>query len=327
MSKRTDLIHNWIQEVLNYREYQLLPASEDASFRRYFRLTHENKSTIIMDAPPELEDCRPFMKIDQLLIEGGVHAPEILVSDPGLGIMQLEDLGDIQYLSVLNENNADKYYKEAINALISFQKESDPTGLTQYDEKKLQQEMDLFNDWLLKNHLGIHLNSNDQKQLEKTMSLLIENALSQPQTFVHRDYHSRNLMLCENNNPGIIDFQDAVFGPVSYDLVSLLKDCYIKWPRDKVLNWVKYYLEESGSNQNGEKFLTWFDLMGVQRHLKASGIFARLNQRDNKPGFMKDIPRTLSYISDLRELFPELGFICDLINDQVMPQLQSGASR
>lgn len=321
MSQRSELIHDWLHNALGYREYRLTAASEDASFRRYLRLTHDNHSTIIMDAPPEFEDCRPFVHVQQILSQTGVHVPGIIAADVELGLLQLEDLGSTQYLAILNESNVDRYYRQAIDALARFQRSANPVSLPPYDEKQLRREMSLFQEWLLDKHLGIKLQHGEIQQLEQTMKFLVDNALMQTAVFVHRDYHSRNLMVCKENNPGIIDFQDAVLGPVSYDLVSLLKDCYIKWPRDKITGWVEYYLEAMQLDISKDQFLKWFDLMGVQRHMKASGIFARLKYRDNKPGFIADIPRTLSYISDLVPEHPQLEFIGSLITGRVQDKL------
>jgi N-acetylmuramate 1-kinase len=327
MPDRLEQLHIWICKSLGMNDYKLQPASEDASFRRYFRLQFGTQSFIIMDAPPDRESCEPFIDIANRLLATGVHVPEILEADSVNGFILLSDLGPRLYLASLNDENADTLYDDALAALLTMQQRTDIIGMPLYSDNLLLAEMNLFSDWLLGRHLQIHLNEGQRHTLNNIFDMLKKNALTQPQVFVHRDYHSRNLMVCEELNPGILDFQDAVIGPVTYDLVSLLKDCYIKWPRDRVNAWALdfyYQLEQSAFNES--EFLRWFDLMGVQRHLKASGIFARLYHRDNKNGYLKDIPRTLSYIMDLQADYPELEFLTELLDNEVMPGLE-GANR
>jgi N-acetylmuramate 1-kinase len=327
MPDRLEQLHIWICKSLGMNDYKLQPASEDASFRRYLRLQFGTQTFIVMDAPPEREPCEPFIDIANRLLAAGVNVPEILEVDAANGFILLSDLGSRLYLTGLNDENADMLYDDALAALLTMQQRADITGMPLYSDNLLQAEMNLFTDWLLGRHLRIYLNDDQHHTLNNVFDMLKENALTQPQVFVHRDYHSRNLMICEELNPGILDFQDAVIGPVTYDLVSLLKDCYIKWPRDRVNAWALdfyYQLEQSAFSES--EFLRWFDLMGVQRHLKASGIFARLFHRDNKNGYLKDIPRTLSYIIDLQSDYPELEVLIELLNNKVIPAL-AGANQ
>jgi aminoglycoside/choline kinase family phosphotransferase len=276
-----------------------------------------------MDAPPEHERCDHFIDIARRLHDAGVNVPEILASDRDLGFVLLTDLGDTLYLQALTEETADKLYTDAMTALLAIQQHADDKGLPAFNAHRLLEEMHLFSDWLLGKHLDICLSANEQKALDETFQFLIDNALEQPQVFVHRDYHSRNLMVTGSNNPGIIDFQDAVTGPLTYDLVSLLKDCYIKWPRERINRWAAaFYRQLPGCRLDNTQFFLAFDLMGVQRHLKASGIFARLYHRDGKAGFLRDIPRTLSYIVDLVPEYPEVQFLGSLIHSRVLPLLQ-----
>lgn len=322
MSDRLEQLHTWVCKSLGINDYTLQPASADASFRRYFRLQHGLQSYIVMDAPPGREKCEPFINIANRLMATGVNVPEILEVDTSSGFILLSDLGSSLYLDGLNDDTVDTLYDDALAAMLTIQQHADITGIPEYSENLLQSEMDLFTDWLLGRHLQLQMNDKRRGELKNIFVLLKNKALEQPQTFVHRDYHSRNLMICEENNPGILDFQDAVIGPVTYDLVSLLKDCYIKWPKEKVNAWALdfyYQLEHVEIDETG--FLRWFDLMGVQRHLKASGIFARLYHRDNKSGYLPDIPRTLSYIVDLAMDYPELEPLIELLRTEVIPVL------
>ena len=327
MPDRLEQLHTWICKSLGMNDYKLQPASEDASFRRYFRLQFGQQSFIVMDAPPDRESCEPFIDIANRLLAAGVNVPEILEVDTVNGFILLSDLGLRLYVAGLNDENANTLYDDALAALLTIQQRADTTGMPLYSDILLQAEMNLFTDWLLGRHLQLQLNNAQRHTLNNIFEFLKENALSQPQVFVHRDYHSRNLMICEEHNPGILDFQDAVIGPLTYDPVSLLKDCYIKWPRERINAWaLDYYYQLEQPEINETDFLRWFDLMGVQRHLKASGIFARLYHRDNKSGYLQDIPRTLSYIVDLEADYPELEFLIKLLNNEVIPAL-AGANQ
>ena len=323
MPERERQLLQWLVEKLGLEVSEMRPASSDASFRRYFRVMLADQGYFVaMDAPPLKEDCRPFISIAKKLSTLGVHVPEIHASDPVQGFLLLEDLGTKLYLNALTSETANKLYGDAFSALVAIQV-CETKGLAPYGKRLLQDEMQLLPDWLLEKQLAYSLTPEEERILYDAYELLIENALEQPSVFVHRDYHSRNLLVTRTHNPGIIDFQDAVVGPITYDLVSLLKDCYICWPREQVVQWVKAYYElalQSGvlHDVNEAKFLRWFDLMGVQRHLKAAGIFARLNQRDGKPDYLKDIPRTLGYIVEAAALYPEIEALGNMIERQVL---------
>jgi aminoglycoside/choline kinase family phosphotransferase len=284
-----------------------------------------------MDAPPEKEDSRPFVQVAAYLAQMNLNAPRVIEADLTKGFLLLTDLGPTQYLQALKADrlSSNELYADAIKALVHLQKEGTAfqSELPDYDEKLLRFEMSLFSDWLCATHLGINFTDDEQQQWHAVCDLLIENAQVQPRVFVHRDFHSRNLMRVDGSNPGILDFQDAVCGPYTYDLVSLLKDCYIAWPPDQVSAWaLSFYRERQlalGSEIDEERFLRHFHLMGVQRQLKAAGIFARLNHRDGKAGYMSDIPRTLYYIVQAAEHYAELSFLSSLIRERVLPQLSS----
>lgn len=322
MDQRLEQLKTWLND--NSIHYQsIAPASADASFRRYFRITDENSSLIIMDAPPEKEDCSAFIHIAKLLSDFGLNVPKILLQDLEQGFLLLNDLGDTVFLSELNNNRVDEMYLAAMNSLLQLQKNETP-DLPAYDETLLRNELNLFPDWYLEKQLNLKVSQEQKDILQQSFDILIKNALEQPQVCVHRDYHSRNLMVNKNNpeEPGIIDFQDAVIGAVTYDLVSLLKDCYINWPREKVEAWVKYFHAEAEAlgiidKVDFELFLRWFDLMGLQRHLKVAGIFSRLKYRDGKTGYLKDIPRTMDYVFDVLERYPEFKPLQKLLSDML----------
>lgn len=322
MPQRLEQLKRWLSDDLGLPAYDIAPASADASFRRYFRIRFDGESRIVMDAPPEKEDSRPFVTIARRLHGIGLNVPQILAEDLTQGFLLLSDLGSQQYLDVLNDETVERLYGDAMEALITLQARGPGGGeLPPYDHELLWREMELFRDWYLGTHLGLELSDSEQKLLDETFTLLAQNALEQPAVSVHRDYHSRNLMVNEQN-PGILDFQDAVHGPITYDLVSLLRDCYIAWPRERVETWALTFhdraVEEGVLRQNQQdRFLRWFDLMGVQRHLKASGIFARLNHRDGKPGYLNDIPRTLGYVVEVSDRYPELQPFLHLLQERV----------
>ncbi len=327
MPQRVEQLVRWLRQDLGLPELHLQPASADASFRRYFRLAFDDGETrIVMDAPPEKEDSRPFVTIGRRLRDIGLNVPEIHAEDLSQGFLLLGDLGTTSYLEALDETTVERLYGDALGALAALQAcGPGEEELPPYDRALLLREMELFRDWLLGRHLGLEPTGAEAKLLEETFERLIENALEQPRVCVHRDYHSRNLMVSPHN-PGILDFQDAVHGPITYDLVSLLRDCYIDWPRGQVEEWAMGYHElalDHGllRDRDEARFLRWFDLMGVQRHLKASGIFARLNHRDGKEGYLKDIPRTLGYITQVAENYPELAGLKALIEERVLPNL------
>lgn len=328
MPDRIALLQKWLSEELNLSSFELAIASDDASFRRYFRITLPDGGVyIVMDAPPIQEDIVPFISVAEMLQPIGLHVPKIFGKNIEQGFLLLEDLGTLHYQDVLSDQRSDELYGQAMDALLNLQMSSASFDLPAYGEKLLRSEMTLFPDWLLGRYLALELSGDDARMLKDVIDLLVDNALAQPRVPVLRDYHCRNLLVVDQNNPGIIDFQDAVIGPITYDLVSLLKDCYVQWPRDRVLQWVSsfYDKQKSCGGLHGiteTQFVRWFDLMGVQRHLKASGIFARLNLRDGKSGYLKDIPRTLSYIDELGGMYPEIAPLADLIRLRVLPRLK-----
>jgi aminoglycoside/choline kinase family phosphotransferase len=318
---RLDALSAWVARTLNDSRCTVQPASGDASFRRYFRVrTTTGESFIAMDAPPEKEDCRPYVRIARVFRGIGLNVPEILAQDLARGYLLVTDLGDRLYLDALSDDNVEALYRDAMRALLKLQCDASPdsAGLPLYDAELLHREMELFREWYLRRHLRLDLSPAQAAVLDEVFARLTACALEQPRVVVHRDYHSRNLLVTETNNPGILDFQDAVFGPVTYDLVSLLRDCYIAWPRERVEAWVRKYRDRAGRagvsvGRDERCFLRWFDLMGVQRHLKASGIFARLHHRDGKPNYLKDIPRVLNYMHDVASRYPELDGLTALL--------------
>ena len=326
MDKRFEALREWTGRVLGAGAFDIRPASADASFRRYFRVTFGSRSLIVMDAPPEQGDTRFYVTIARHFHALGLNVPQVLEQDPGHGFLLITDLGEQPYLGSLNEQTVERLYGDAMGALIVLQAGTSTADgfLPDYDEPLLLREMEIFREWYLGRHLGLALTAGQNRVLDEAFALLARSALSQPRVWVHRDYHSRNLMVTRANNPGILDFQDAVLGPVTYDLVSLLRDCYIAWPRARVEDWVKGYHElalQSGipAGEDDAQFLRWFDLMGVQRHLKASGIFARLNHRDAKPGYLGDIPRTLGYVHEVSARYPELQPLQALLRELGLP--------
>ncbi len=320
MDQRLEQLKIWLNDSgVTYQT--IAPASADASFRRYFRISDAKNSFIVMDAPPEKEDCQPFIHIANILLEFGLNVPKILQQDLKQGFLLLSDLGDTVYLSELNNKTVDEMYKAAMQSLLLMQSKPKP-DLPPYDETLLRNELGLFPQWYCRKQLKVNLSAQQQGVLEQTFTTLIENALEQPQVCVHRDYHCRNLMVNKSNPqaPGVIDFQDAVIGAVTYDLVSLLKDCYIDWPREKVEQWVAYFHREAERLNiiqvvSYETFLRWFDLMGLQRHLKVAGIFSRLKHRDGKTGYLKDIPRTMDYVLDVVKRYPEFKPLQKLLSE------------
>jgi hypothetical protein len=324
--ERMSRLEDWLDSIPTHKLTDIRPASADASFRRYFRVTDSNtgKTLIVMDAPPEKEDCKPFIHITRLLRSVNVNAPDIITMDLEQGFLLLDDLGNRQYLDHLDESSSDDLYNDALMALINMQRIHD--HLPSYDKQRLQDEMGLFEPWYLNRHLGITLDDEQKSVLDSIYDVLIDSALEQPQVFVHRDYHSRNLMQVDENNPGVIDYQDAVIGPVTYDLVSLFKDCYIEWPRNRVEHWLDKYLQLTSIELpvDRNQFIRWFDLMGVQRHLKVLGIFARLNYRDGKSQYLDDLPLTLKYVVDACNRYDELSPLLSLLESTVLQHSKAG---
>ena len=320
MQDRSSHLDQWLKR-LGYRDYRLCAASADASFRHYLRLRYDAEQTlIVMDAPPQQEPCDQFIAVAGMLRAAGLNAPEVIEANLDQGFLLLTDLGDRDYLSGLDATSETRLYADALVALRKMQTRIDASVLPDYDTALLEREMDLFHDWFLGRLLGISLTEQQQDRWRETRRTLVDNALAQPRVFVHRDYHSRNLMITADNNPGILDFQDAVRGPVTYDLVSLLRDCYITWPIERVEQLATDFFVSLDPDEIPDvdlaQFLHWFDLMGIQRHLKAIGIFSRLKIRDGKAGYLGDIPRTFEYlhrISDSRDSMNSLsGLIAEL---------------
>lgn len=326
---RLTLIRTWLTRDLGWRVGSIKVASADASFRRYFRISRGDvdpagwapraDTLIVMDAPPGKEDIAPYLKVSTLLEQAGAHVPHVHAADPRRGFIVMEDLGDTQYLSVLKAGRGvDKLYGDALATLANIQVRGARAAqqLLPYDRAPLERELNLMPEWFLGKHLGLELTPEERALITVTNEILINEALIQPQVFVHRDFHSRNLMLLPASSrgiggPGVIDFQDALRGPIGYDLVSLLKDCYIGWSRERVERWVKGYrrvLGQLGANVGDSEyqFLRWFDLIGVQRHIKVLGIFCRLWYRDGKPGYLGDLPLVFEYVRDACRRYPEL---------------------
>ena len=295
----------------------LQPASSDASFRRYFRWEAAGRSLILMDAPPPQENCRPFVEVANLLARAGLNVPQIHAADLEQGFLLLSDLGRQTYLEVIDGANADQLFEPAIDALLAYQQLPMDAGLPHYDDALLRRELQLFPDWYVARELGLTLNADQQAAWQRICTLLIDSALAQPKVLVHRDYMPRNLMISEPN-PGVLDFQDAVYGPVTYDITSLFKDAFLSWPEARVQGWLENYWHKARAagipvQDELADFLRASDLMGVQRHLKVIGIFARICHRDGKPRYLADVPRFFAYIDAVLERRPELAELGELI--------------
>ena len=313
VDERLEALRRWLAGPLAGTDYTLAPASADASFRRYFRATlADGRSLVAMDAPPDKEDCRPYVRIAGLLRAAGVHAPQIHAEDHAQGFLLLEDLGSTTYLEAFAGRDPAPLYAAAMQALVRWQLASRPGVLPEYDRALLERELQLFPDWYLGRHLGRAPAGADALDLRQAFDRVLANNLAQPRVYVHRDYHSRNLMIGEPL-PGVLDFQDAVYGPITYDLVSLLRDAYVSWDEERVLDWAIRYWEQARRAQlpvaaDFADFYRDFEWMGVQRQLKVAGIFARLRHRDGKERYLADIPRVLDYLlaacRRYRELHP-----------------------
>jgi N-acetylmuramate 1-kinase len=320
-------LRRWVLEDLGFAGSVIAPASVDASFRRYFRVTRDADSYIVMDAPPAKEDSAPFVKVARMLAGMNLNVPIILARDMERGLLMLSDLGSRQYLDELPAPGAaDRLYADALAALRTMQTADAAISqdLPRYDRALLMREMELLPEWFLHRHLGLSIDARERSLLDTLFDALARAAAGQPAAFVHRDYHSRNLLVTANDNPGILDFQDAVWGPVTYDLASLLKDCYIAWPPAQVRSWVLEYREkllEDGFalDANPAQFLRWFDLIGLQRHIKVLGIFARLFYRDGKPQYLKDLPRVLDYARETASNYPETALFGEFIVKRIDP--------
>ena len=336
MDLRQEKLTKWVAKQLNQADITLAMVSGDASFRRYFRTNVAGESWIAMDAPPALEDSSSFVAIAQYWLSQGIQVPKIHHYDLELGFLLLNDMGDDILLTSLflenpesepNRASGDHYYASAMQTLIKIQsvQTDENYRLPPYDAELLQREMALFPDWLLEKKLGLTLSVSDRNMLTESFELLEKSALEQPQVVVHRDYHARNLMVLEDDSLGVIDFQDAVLGPITYDLVSLLRDCYIVWPEANVERWCQQYyglIQKQGeSSYDYAKFKTWFDFMGLQRHLKAAGIFARLSLRDGKHGYLDDIPRTVEYLVNVSQNYAALSAFRSFLVTKVQPMV------
>lgn len=295
---------DWAARTLGISHIEPVPVSGDASFRRYFRFDCDGRSIVLMDAPPDKEDSTPFVDIAGRLRSAGLRAPEILHFDLAQGFGLLEDFGDTLYRELLNENTADSLFEGLFDILKGFASDVDAADLPQYDAAFLQTELDLFPDWYLARHRNRPLSASEQAIWTGTSRLLIHSAQRQPQIFVHRDFHSCNLLLTPAG-PGIIDFQDGMHGPLSYDFASLLWDRYVAWPREKLLIWMEAMHRRFGLETPLEQWVRDCDWMGLQRNLKIVGIFARLKYRDNKDGYLEMIPRFYQYLLDVTSLYPE----------------------
>jgi aminoglycoside/choline kinase family phosphotransferase len=313
---------DWLRHDLLMTIASCAPASSDASFRRYFRVEGPEGRFVVMDAPPEKENVAAFIKVNHLLKAAGVHVPEIFAQNLEEGFLLLEDFGSSDFLSRVAKENAEPMYQSALDSLFRLQSGTSISacGLPVYDNALLTRELGIFDEWFLGQWLDVEMPAGIREPLHEH---LIASALEQPRICVHRDYHSRNLMVLEADSPGVLDFQDAVVGPVTYDLASLLRDCYVAWPEQRVEDWMSGYYQRLLDAQlidcSLDRFRRWFDWMGMQRHLKAIGIFARLNLRDGKPGYLKDIPRTLNYVLTQADAYPEFAAFSEFLRTTVLP--------
>jgi len=336
--QRLVMLTDWIATLSEFALQldSLRPASADASFRRYFRINDvAGISYILMDAPPPSEDVRPFIQVAELLQETGVTVPQIYASHPEHGFLLLSDLGQVMYSHLLNQDTAHQLYMDAIASLIQIQGHHQPETLAdkaipEYDRAMLLQELKLFPEWYIGKHLGATLTEAQQLSLDKVFEQILANTLAQPQVLVHRDYHSRNLMVMKEGNPGILDFQGAVLGPITYDLVSLLRDAYIEWDEEQVLDWAIRYWEQARKlglpiNSDIDSFYRDFEFMGLQRHLKILGIFSRLSYRDGKSAYLNDLPLVVSYVRKTAQryntLIPLLRILDEIESGGVAPKI------
>jgi aminoglycoside/choline kinase family phosphotransferase len=333
-SRLADLTQ-WVVDELGFAGGLIATASVDASFRRYFRVTRDADTYIVMDAPPDKEDMGPFVRVAKILAGADLNVPLVLARDLERGFLLLSDLGSRLYLDELpKEGAADRLYADALKSLRTMQTADAAVSrdLPRYDRTLLMREMELMPEWFLRRHLRLTMDARERALLDRLFETLVRSAASQPATFVHRDYHSRNLLLSAENNPGILDFQDAVWGPVTYDLASLLKDCYIAWPPPRVRAWALDYrlqLLDHGFAlpASADEFLRWFDLMGLQRHIKVLGIFSRLYYRDGKPQYLNDLPRVLQYARDTAAAHAETAQFADFIAQRIDPHFPLAQER
>jgi aminoglycoside/choline kinase family phosphotransferase len=316
---RLERLRQWVATALPAPLTGLETASADASFRRYFRASTAGASYIVMDAPPAHEDCGPFLHVARLFRAAGANTPEILAENLLEGFLLLSDFGNTTYLMALNDATADRLYRDANAELLKIQAASRPGELPEYDEALLRRELMLFPDWYLAKHLKIELSDSQKQVMESAFAAILANNLAQPRVYVHRDWHSRNLMVTERDNPGVLDFQDAVYGPITYDLASIYKDAYIAWEEDRVLDWVIRYWESARKAclpvpADFADFYRDFEWMGIQRHIKVLGIFARLYHRDGKAGYLKDMPLVMDYLRRACHRYGELHAFLNLLD-------------
>jgi hypothetical protein len=305
----------WARVATNEPALALVPASADASFRSYWRGHTSTGPVIVMDSPPDLEDPRPWLEIGQRLSTAGLHVPAVIATDTDAGLLLIEDLGNRTYLPELNTDTVDTLYGDALDALLRMQRYVDPTGLPAFDRAWQTMEMELMPTWFLTRHLGVELGCDGWDELELAFTVVLANIAAQPRGFMHRDFHSRNLLVCPGRNPGIIDFQGAMTGPVTYDLASLLRDGYIAWDDERVAGWVEshrlrlLHAHVIGDDVDTDTFMRWFDFAGLQRHIKVLGIFCRLMYRDGKAAYLADLPLVLNYVMKVARRHHELeGF-------------------
>lgn len=307
-------IKEWLQET-SYKDYEITIASADASFRQYFRLTKDDKTVLLMDSSLEKDSLAPFIDVTSRLLNAGVKAPQILEQNLDDGFLIIEDFGNTHLLNILNENNFKELYLNAIDEIIKMQNAT-TKDLPLYDKEFLHFEMDLMKDWYLEKKLNITLDEKQKETIESSLNAISDVVLSQPQdVFVHRDYHSRNIMLTQTDVIGVIDYQDAMQGAITYDLVSLLKDCYIEFEREEIEKLALAFRDKKGINASDEEFIKWFDFMGLQRHIKVLGIFSRLHLRDAKDGYLKDIPLTLKYTIEAAFRYEETKELAKLLTE------------
>jgi len=352
--QRQQQITDWLSGLYPQQEFSLAPASADASFRRYFRATFADGSTkVVMDAPPQHEDCKPFLHVGRLFEAAGVHVPHVYAQDLELGFLLLSDLGNTTYLQALDADSASRLYGAATNTLIKLQLSSKANKLPPYDEALLRRELNLFPEWYIAKHLGVTLSEKQKAKLEEVFKRILSNNLAQPCVYVHRDFHSRNLMVSEPphpnslpgveeanekenflTSPGVLDFQDAVYGPITYDLASLFKDAYIKWEAAEIIDWLIRYWEKARKaglpvRADFGEFYRDYELVGAQRHIKVLGIFARLYHRDGKSGYLKDMPRVMEYLHKACERYIDLKPLLNILlelNAQIQQANKEGAA-
>jgi len=308
--QRFDLLNEWLSKVLPHSHFKVTAIIGDASFRRYFRVQYGQESYIAMDAPPDKEDCRPFVAIARAFAKLNVQVPHIFAFDLEQGFLLLSDLGDNLYSNVLTADNVEQLYLKALADLTKIQAcETIPNwDIPHFGKDFLEREWHLFQHWTVEKHWEKNLSVHEHYLLTDSFEILVNNSLSQPHVCVHRDYHSRNLLLLKDKAVGVLDFQDAVWGPITYDAVSLLRDCYIDWPREQIEKLIHVFYEQcSLKHTSRDQFIYWFDLMGIQRHLKAIGIFSRLKHLYNRPNYLQYIPRGLNYVLQISENYNELN--------------------